>query len=697
MAIEVPAVAGKIINLGRAGENLATTVVFDVSSWIEEFGANGTFDLFVQQGTNEYYLQTVTGPLNGKVKWNITNNNTAIVGLGKCELSYTKTSDQNNIVVKSMIYDIMVTNALDIGEEGEMPDPIQSWINDANAVLAEVQDTADWVVGPGGTPVEPSSTNNAQYYMGQASDFADAANSAKNDAVSAKNTAVSAKNDAVSAKTAAETAENNIKSLNGTQTVTTTNAGANASVTLNTSTTPYKFEFTLPKGSQWFTGTGNPTTISGAKINDYYLNTTNGQIWKCTNNNSSSWSSIGNIKGTPGDNAPEITNISINQSNYHMTVTLSDGTSYDAGYCRGEAGQDGTGAGTVTSVGISNATNGGLSVSGSPISSSGTVTIGHSNVLTSAQTTQNVYPITIDKNGHISTYGSAVTIPSPADATPSMNGNAAVGTSTDYAREDHVHPTDTSRAASSHSHGNITNSGDITATAPTIASGDQIIINDNSASKITNGPTFDGSTTTKYLSQKGTWESVPSVPSPADATPLVDGTAAVGTSTDYAREDHVHPTDTTRQVKITASGILKGNGSGTVNAATAGTDYIAPPSSPSNGNVLTYNGSAWVAQAPATGLPDMTGNSGKYLYTDGQAADWVEIDALPSQSSSTNGWVLTSVYNSSTSTSNAEWQVLSGVTGQLSTPAIRNIYAGTAELTSSDTLPEGTIYLVYEA
>ena len=61
-------------------------------------------------------------------------------------------------------------------------------------------------------------------------------------------------------------------------------------------------------------------------------------------------------------------------------------------------------------------------------------------------------------------------------------------------------------AASSHTHGNITNGGDITATAPTIANGDQIIINDNSDSKITNGPTFDGSTTTKALTPKGTWE-----------------------------------------------------------------------------------------------------------------------------------------------------------------------------------------------
>ena len=70
---------------------------------------------------------------------------------------------------------------------------------------------------------------------------------------------------------------------------------------------------------------------------------------------------------------------------------------------------------------------------------------------------------------------------------------------------------DVGAADSSHAHGNITNDGDITATAPTIVNGDQLVINDNSESKITNGPTFDGSTTTKYLSQKGTWESIPTI------------------------------------------------------------------------------------------------------------------------------------------------------------------------------------------
>lgn len=64
--------------------------------------------------------------------------------------------------------------------------------------------------------------------------------------------------------------------------------------------------------------------------------------------------------------------------------------------------------GTVTSVGLQNSTNGGLSVTGSPVTGSGTISVGHSNVLTNAQTTQALYPIAIDKNGHISSYGTAV-------------------------------------------------------------------------------------------------------------------------------------------------------------------------------------------------------------------------------------------------------------------------------------------------
>ena len=59
-----------------------------------------------------------------------------------------------------------------------------------------------------------------------------------------------------------------------------------------------------------------------------------------------------------------------------------------------------------------------------------------------------------------------------------------------------------------HTHGNITAAGAITSSA-TIANNDSLIIRDNSASSelTSSSITFDGSTTTKALTPKGTWES----------------------------------------------------------------------------------------------------------------------------------------------------------------------------------------------
>lgn len=104
---------------------------------------------------------------------------------------------------------------------------------------------------------------------------------------------------------------------------------------------------------------------------------------------------------------------------------------------------------------------------------------------------------------------SGLVIPDPSDANPHMDGTASAGSSADYSRADHVHPTDTSRqAALSQAQLNAANSG---ITAAKVAAYDAI-----------------------------------TVPSPSSMTPAMDGTAAAGSSDDYARADHVHPTDTSR-------------------------------------------------------------------------------------------------------------------------------------------------------
>lgn len=58
-------------------------------------------------------------------------------------------------------------------------------------------------------------------------------------------------------------------------------------------------------------------------------------------------------------------------------------------------------------------------------------------------------------------------------------------------------------AASTHAHGNITSGGDITTTVA-IASGDRLVINDESASKVNNSSITFGSSTTQYLANNGT-------------------------------------------------------------------------------------------------------------------------------------------------------------------------------------------------
>jgi hypothetical protein len=98
-------------------------------------------------------------------------------------------------------------------------------------------------------------------------------------------------------------------------------------------------------------------------------------------------------------------------------------------------------------------------------------------------------------------------------STPAMNGTAAVGSSLRFARQDHVHPTDTSRAPTA----SPTFTG--TPTAPTAA------VDTN---------TTQLATTAFVLGQKGT------------ATPAMNGTAAAGSSLRFAPQDHVHPTDTSR-------------------------------------------------------------------------------------------------------------------------------------------------------
>lgn len=101
----------------------------------------------------------------------------------------------------------------------------------------------------------------------------------------------------------------------------------------------------------------------------------------------------------------------------------------------------------------------------------------------------------------------------------------------------------TTMPPTSHTHGNITNTGTLQTTDVAIANGDKLVITDSSnSSKVARASlSFDASTESKVLSKKGTWVDLPSGVSPSDSDPLMDGTASAGSSGLLARGDHRHP------------------------------------------------------------------------------------------------------------------------------------------------------------
>ena len=125
---------------------------------------------------------------------------------------------------------------------------------------------------------------------------------------------------------------------------------------------------------------------------------------------------------------------------------------------------------------------------------------------------------------------------------------------------------------------------------------------------------------------------VAAIPSASTTTPAMDGTASAGSATTWARADHVHPTDTTRQVKITATGILKGDGSGGVTAAVSGSDFQAVLSNP-----VTGPGSGVVAGH----LAAFSNTSGTAIIDGGAVPTLSSLGAV-STSTTVNGHALSS-------------------------------------------------------
>ena len=121
--LTIHAIPGRNIVLGREGENLARSVIFDVSDWISAYGV-GTVSLIAQRsGDTEPYPCTVTVD-GSSVTWEVTAADTARKGYGKCELRYAV----GDVLVKSETWLTYTADALGTPAP-EPPEPQKAWVD----------------------------------------------------------------------------------------------------------------------------------------------------------------------------------------------------------------------------------------------------------------------------------------------------------------------------------------------------------------------------------------------------------------------------------------------------------------------------------------------------------------------------------------------------------------------------------------
>lgn len=136
MVIDVSFPPPARLELGRQGENAVTAFEFDISAWVEEFGA-GVLTLTAQRnGDAEPYPVVLENNV-----WTVSNADTAVEGYGKAQLQYVVDEQ----IKKSVIYATLVLPSIEAS--AEPPEPYQTWYDEIVAAKGEAEDAAEAASG----------------------------------------------------------------------------------------------------------------------------------------------------------------------------------------------------------------------------------------------------------------------------------------------------------------------------------------------------------------------------------------------------------------------------------------------------------------------------------------------------------------------------------------------------------------------
>ena len=144
ISVALNEITTKVLHIGLEGEQNHAQIVFDASPILNEI-PNATVSLAIKPPVGNVYPKVVLKTGN-MVVWVASASDCANEGSGQYQLTFINGEE----IVKTFIGQFRVYNSL-IGN-GEAPDPIEDWIEDANAVLGEFENmTAEASTIPAGS------------------------------------------------------------------------------------------------------------------------------------------------------------------------------------------------------------------------------------------------------------------------------------------------------------------------------------------------------------------------------------------------------------------------------------------------------------------------------------------------------------------------------------------------------------------
>lgn len=176
------------LDIGYVGENNATEVAFDFTSWAEEYGSGSPVLRFKRNLDEEAYPVTLDVEEENLAVWTVSNTDLFYKGQAEGQLQFVV----DDVVKKSRIFSVMVSDSLIPTEDA--PDPYDDWMDDLVRLTGESETNA-YNAGV-------SASNAATSALNAATSEANAGTSATN----AANSATAAGNSASQANTSANNA-----------------------------------------------------------------------------------------------------------------------------------------------------------------------------------------------------------------------------------------------------------------------------------------------------------------------------------------------------------------------------------------------------------------------------------------------------------------------------------------------------------